>query len=315
MIKSLKAKKEILTEECQVLGLYEDLLAMIDLYKESPDQSLAVEGSEMFKKFTTLLEDFELKLLLDDKYDFSNAYFSIHPGAGGTESQDWAQMLFRMYTRWFERNNFQYELIDILPGEIAGLKSVTLLVKGPYSYGFLKCEKGVHRLVRISPFDSNARRHTSFCSVDVFPEVDDEVSVDIRPEDLRVDTYRSSGAGGQHVNKTDSAVRITHLPTNTVVQCQTERSQISNRNSAMKMLHAKLYELERQRMEDEMSGIKGDKKEISWGSQIRSYVFQPYTMVKDHRTSHEVGNIQRVMDGDIQEFVKEYLLFSKGKRG
>lgn len=312
IMKQLTEKKSLLSEKRNLIGKYDDLHAVIELYKESNDKSLEKDAETIFTEFREQLENMELKLLLNEKYDSSNAYFSIHPGAGGTESQDWAQMLYRMYTRWFEIKKYQFETIDFQPGEIAGIKSVTVMVKGPFAYGYLKGEKGVHRLVRISPFDANARRHTSFASVDVFPEINEEVSFEIKPEDLRVDTYRSSGAGGQHVNKTESAIRITHIPTNIVVSCQQERSQLSNRNTAMKMLHAKLYEHYQALMEENLSSLKGEKKEISWGSQIRSYVFQPYTLVKDHRTNHEIGNIQKVMDGYIDEFIKEYLLVSKG---
>jgi len=309
IMQELNAKKNLFDQSNSIFSMYEDLQALCELYKESPEKSLVEEGNNTLEALENSLDDLEIKLLLSDEYDQANAYFSIHPGAGGTESQDWAQMLYRMYTRWFEQNNYSYEVIDYLPGEVAGIKNVTMLVKGEFAFGYLKCERGVHRLVRISPFDSNARRHTSFCSVDVFPEVSDDIEIDIKPEDLRIDTYRSSGAGGQHVNKTDSAIRITHLPTGIVVQCQNERSQISNKNTAMKMLTAKLYEHYRLEKEAEMAKMKGEKKEIGWGSQIRSYVFQPYTLVKDHRTNFEIGNIQKVMDGDISGFIKEFLLF------
>jgi len=310
----LTFKKNLVDDINSLQSLYEDLLVLCELYKESPDNSLIEEGKETLEKLEKDLDNMEIRLLLSEEYDSANAYFSIHPGAGGTESQDWASMLYRMYTRWFDQNGYSYEVIDYLPGEVAGIKNVTLLVKGPYAFGYLKCERGVHRLVRISPFDSNARRHTSFSSIDVFPEVNDNIEIDIKPEDIRVDTYRASGAGGQHVNKTDSAIRITHIPTGIVVQCQNERSQTSNKNTAMKMLTARLYEYKRLEKEAEMAKMKGEKKEIGWGSQIRSYVFQPYTMVKDHRTNFEIGNIQKVMDGYISPFIKEFLLFLRNNK-
>ena len=246
--------------------------------------------------------------------DSSNAFVTIHPGAGGTESQDWANMLMRMYTRWADQNGLKVEIVDYLAGEEAGIKSVTLLVKGDYAFGFLKGEFGVHRLVRISPFDANKRRHTSFASVEVVPEVDDSIEVDIQESDIRIDTYRASGAGGQHINKTDSAIRITHLPTNTVVQCQNERSQHKNKAYAMKMLKSRLYELYKEQQKNEKDGKMGEKKEISWGSQIRSYVFQPYTMVKDHRTNEETGSVEHVFNGDINRFVYAYLKHITSKR-
>ena len=245
--------------------------------------------------------------MLSEPYDKNNAILELHPGAGGTESQDWASMLLRMYTRWAERRGFSVSTMDYLPGDEAGVKSVTLLIKGHNAYGYLKAEKGVHRLVRISPFDSSGRRHTSFVSCEVMPEFNDEIEIDVKTEDLKIDTYRSSGAGGQHVNTTDSAVRITHLPTNTVVTCQSERSQIKNREQAMKMLKAKLYQLEIERQQQQLDDIRGEQKEIGWGSQIRSYVFHPYSMVKDHRTNTEIGNTQGVMDGDLDKFINAYL--------
>ncbi|MCL4441312.1 MAG: peptide chain release factor 2, partial [Firmicutes bacterium] len=236
-----------------------------------------------------------------------DAILALHPGAGGTESQDWAQMLLRMYTRYCENHDYKVEVLDLLPGDEAGIKSATIQVSGPNAYGYLRCEKGVHRLVRISPFDAAGRRHTSFASVDVLPVVEDEVEVNIRQEDLKVDTYRSGGAGGQHVNKTDSAVRLTHLPTGIVVACQNERSQTANRLAAMKLLKAKLIDLELRKKEEELAALRGDQKDIAWGSQIRSYVFHPYSLVKDHRTGVEVGNVQAVMDGAIDEFIAAYL--------
>jgi peptide chain release factor 2 len=250
----------------------------------------------------------EIEVLLSGPNDASNAIVSIHPGAGGTESQDWASMLLRMYTRWAERRGFSVETLDYQSGEEAGIKDVTIEVRGDYAYGYLKAEAGVHRLVRISPFDFNQRRHTSFASVFVYPEIESDVEVDINPNDLRIDTFRASGAGGQHVNKTSSAVRITHIPTGIVVTCQNERSQHRNRDAAMKILRAKLYQLKKQEEEAKLSEIESQKKEIAWGSQIRSYVFHPYTMVKDHRTGVETGNVQAVMDGELDPFIRAYLL-------
>ena len=245
---------------------------------------------------------------MSGKYDKNNAIITLHAGAGGTEAQDWCEMLYRMYTHWAERRGYSVETLDFLDGEEAGLKSITFLVEGLNAYGYAKCEKGVHRLVRISPFDSAARRHTSFASCEVMPEIDDDIEVDINPEDLRVDTYRSSGAGGQHINKTESAIRITHIPTGVVVTCQNERSQHKNRETAMKMLKSKLIEIAEREQKEKIEDLKGVQMEIGWGSQIRSYVFHPYTMVKDHRTNYEVGNINAVMDGDIDGFINAYLI-------
>lgn len=286
---------------------YGDLEAAYELVKEENDQELQQELEADLKDLLKAFGDFELTLLLSDPLDKNNAILELHPGAGGTESQDWASMLLRMYTRWAEKKNFSVETLDYLPGEEAGIKSVTLLIKGYNAYGYLKAEKGVHRLVRISPFDSSGRRHTSFVSCEVTPEMDEDVEIEIKPDELKIDTYRSSGAGGQHVNTTDSAVRITHLPTNTIVTCQSERSQIKNREKAMKMLKAKLYQMEIERQKAELDEIRGEQKEIGWGSQIRSYVFHPYSMVKDHRTNVETGNIQSVMDGELDEFIDAYL--------
>lgn len=264
--------------------------------------------------FTSTFEKLQTLELLSDADDFRNAYLTVHPGAGGTESQDWANMLLRMYLRYAEKNNFSVEIIDNVAGEEAGIKNATILVKGDYAFGFLKCEIGVHRLVRISPFDSNKRRHTSFASVEVLPEIDDTVEVEIIETDLRIDTFRSSGAGGQHVNTTDSAIRITHIPTGIVVQCQNERSQFKNKATAIKMLKAKLYEKKKKEMESIIEEKSGDKKDISWGNQIRSYVFQPYTLVKDHRTGEETGSVDYVLDGDIDNFIYSYLKELNKKR-
>lgn len=285
----------------------ENLEVSYELVKEENDQELFDDLQTELQDFKGEVNKFELQLLLSEPYDANNAILELHPGAGGTESQDWASMLLRMYQRWAEKQNFSVETIDYLPGEEAGVKSVTLLIKGHNAYGYLKAEKGVHRLVRISPFDSSGRRHTSFVSCDVTPEMSDDVDIDIKTEDLKIDTYRASGAGGQHVNTTDSAVRITHIPTNTIVTCQNERSQIKNREQAMKMLKSKLYQMEIEKQQKELAEIRGEQMEIGWGSQIRSYVFHPYSMVKDHRTDVETGNTQSVMDGDLDMFIDAYL--------
>ncbi|MEH7108065.1 peptide chain release factor 2 [Bacillus sp. JJ1764] len=286
---------------------FENLEVTYELVKEESDAELQAELEEELTELTSRLNEFELQLLLSGEFDKNNAILELHPGAGGTESQDWGSMLLRMYTRWAEKKGFKVETLDYLSGDEAGIKSVTLSIKGHNAYGYLKAEKGVHRLVRISPFDASGRRHTSFVSCDVMPEFNDEIEVEIRTEDLRVDTYRSSGAGGQHVNKTESAVRITHIPTGIVTSCQTERSQIQNRERAMNMLKAKIYQKEVEEKEKALAEIRGEQKEIGWGSQIRSYVFHPYSMVKDHRTSAETGNVQAVMDGDIDQFINAYL--------
>lgn len=286
---------------------YEDLQVLLDLAIEENDESIFPEVDKGIKGLKKKFHDFELQLLLSEPYDKNNAILEIHPGAGGTESQDWAEMLLRMYTRWAEDHDYKVETLDYLAGDEAGVKSVTLLIKGHNAYGYLKAEKGVHRLVRISPFDASGRRHTSFVSVDAIPEIDDDAEIEIKTEDIKIDTYRASGAGGQHINTTDSAVRITHLPTNVVVTCQTERSQIKNRERAMKVLKAKLYERQIEEQKKELAEIRGEHKEIGWGSQIRSYVFHPYSMVKDHRTNTEMGNVNAVMDGEIDSFIDAYL--------
>lgn len=285
----------------------DDVLAGIDLIKIDEDPSLIKEITQKQNQLKKEIRNEELKLYFKDKYDTHNAFLSIHPGAGGTESQDWAAMLLRMYSRWAERKNLVIEIVDYQPGEEAGLKDVTLLISGQNVYGFLKSEKGVHRLVRISPFDSNKRRHTSFASVDVMPEVDD-VEVDIKDEEIRLDTYRASGAGGQHVNRTESAIRLTHLASNIVVTCQSERSQMKNKAMAYKVLKSRLYAYYGGKRKEEMKLVQGEKKEIEWGSQIRSYVFQPYRLVKDNRTGIEAGDTEAVMDGDIDNFIEAYLM-------
>ena len=289
-----------------LLAEIEDAEALFELATEGKDESLEAEIKTSLDSIKEKYEKLSIRNLLSDEVDQNGAYLTVHSGAGGTEACDWTSMLFRMYSRWAERRGFKLQVVDLLEAE-GGIKSVTAEITGDYVFGYLKSEAGVHRLVRISPFDANARRHTSFSSVYVFPILDDTIEVDIRPEDLRVDTYRASGAGGQHVNKTDSAVRYTHLPTGIVVSCQTERSQTMNRQIAMNMLRARLYEYYRAEKEKENSKFAQEKKDISWGNQIRSYVFQPYTMVKDHRTKYEVGNIQSVMDGNIDPFIETYL--------
>ncbi len=292
-------------------GVLEDGETLILLAEEAADGSLDEEIVQSVEQAEREVEQFHLATLLSGQYDANSAILSLHAGAGGTEAQDWTSMLYRMYTRWAERHGYAIKVLDYLDGEEAGIKSVTFLVDGLNAYGYLKGEKGVHRLVRISPFDSSARRHTSFASLDVIPQIEaDEGDVEINPDEIKIDTYRSSGAGGQHVNKTDSAVRITHLPTGIVVQCQNERSQVQNKEACMNMLRAKLVEQRERKLEEEMQSIKGEMKKIEWGSQIRSYVFQPYTLVKDHRTSAESGNIGAVMDGDLDLFINAYLVMS-----
>lgn len=307
VISEANGLKDQVNEFTDLNDSYENLELTYELVKEENDMELRAELEEELQQLSGRLNQFELQLLLSEEYDKNNAILELHPGAGGTESQDWGSMLLRMYTRWAEKKGFKVETLDYLPGDEAGIKSVTLAIKGHNAYGYLKAEKGVHRLVRISPFDASGRRHTSFVSCEVMPEFNEEIQVDIRTEDLKIDTYRATGAGGQHINTTDSAVRITHLPTGVVVTCQSERSQIKNRESAMKMLKAKLYQREIERQEQELLEIRGEQKEIGWGSQIRSYVFHPYSMVKDHRTNTESGNVQAVMDGDLDQFINAYL--------
>ncbi len=286
-------------EECEVL---------LELAEEEDDENTMKEVFERTTSLKRTLRTLELEQLLNDENDVRNAIVSIHAGAGGTEAQDWAQMLLRMYLRWCERKNFKVEIVDMLDGEEAGIKNVTFTVAGKYSYGFLKAESGIHRLVRISPFDASGRRHTSFAAVFVYPEIDNEIVIDIKPSDLRIDTFRASGAGGQHVNKTSSAVRITHLPTGIVVTCQNEKSQHRNREIAMKILKARLYELERKKQQEKLQEIHDNLDEIAWGNQIRSYILQPYRLVKDHRTQVERGDVDNVLDGDLDTFIEAYLL-------
>lgn len=307
VINELNGLKTIVEQYNDLVSTQENLEMTLELIKEEPDEELQEELGNELKEFSSKLATFELQLLLSEEYDKHNAILELHPGAGGTESQDWGSILLRMYQRWADKRGFKVETIDYLPGDEAGIKSVTLLIKGHNAYGYLKAEKGVHRLVRISPFDSSGRRHTSFVSCEVMPEFTDEIEIEIRTEDLKIDTYRATGAGGQHINTTDSAVRITHLPTNSVVTCQSERSQIKNREHAMKLLKSKLYQLKIEEQEAQLAEIRGEQKEIGWGSQIRSYVFHPYSMVKDHRTSEESGNVHAVVDGELDQFIHAYL--------
>ena len=286
---------------------YDDALMMIELADEENDESMLEDCTKSVDSIESKIETLTLSTLLSGEYDGKNALLTFHAGAGGTEAMDWAEMLFRMYNRWGERHGYKVSTLDYLDGDVAGLKSATILIEGENAYGYLKGEMGIHRLVRVSPFDSSGRRHTSFASVEVMPEIDDDVNVDIRDEDIKMDVYRASGAGGQKVNKTSSAVRLTHIPTGIVVSCQIERSQHQNREVAMRMLKSKLVEIKERENLEKIEDIKGDQKEIAWGSQIRSYVFMPYTMVKDHRTGYEMGNITAVMDGDIDGFINAYL--------
>ncbi len=294
---------------------YEELNFFLEMAIEEGDASVEQEILEGLKQLEEAVEELKVETLLSGEYDRNNAILSIHAGAGGLDAQDWAEMLLRMYTRWAERKGYKIRMLDLLKDAEAGIKSVTFLVEGENAYGYLKNEKGVHRIVRISPFDSSGKRHTSFASLDVMPELDEDIEIDINPDDLRIDTYRSSGAGGQHVNKTDSAVRITHIPTGIVVQCQNERSQHSNKETAMKMLMAKLLDLKEQEQKEKIEDLKGDYSQIAWGNQIRSYVFHPYSLVKDHRTNVEVGNVQAVMDGDIDAFINAKLTMKEKTDG
>ena len=303
----LKGLKGVIEDFDSINTQFEDIETLIEIADEEQDESLIGEIGELVDSFKQGFEEFRIQTLLSGEFDANNAVVTLHAGAGGTESCDWANMLYRMYTRWADKKGFSVEVIDYLEGDEAGVKSVTFQVNGPNAYGYLKSEKGVHRLVRISPFNAAGKRQTSFASCDVMPELDDNIKVDINDEDLKIDTYRSSGAGGQHINKTESAVRITHIPTGVVVQCQNERSQHSNRDKAMKMLMSKLYLIKKQENLDKISDIRGEVSDNGWGSQIRSYVLQPYTMVKDHRTGQEIGNAQMVLDGEINPFINAYL--------
>lgn len=307
-MKRLEKKK---TSFIKVRDELDNVIEVNDMLLQENDEELCQELIKDSKRLEKTIENMELELMFSGKYDKNNAIITLHPGAGGTESQDWAEMLYRMYTKWSVSNGFTVKELDYLEGDEAGIKSVTALVSGENAYGYLKCEMGVHRLVRISPFDSGGRRHTSFASLEVLPEITEDIEIEINPEDLRIDTYRASGAGGQHVNKTDSAIRITHIPTNIVVNCQSERSQIQNRETAMKMLKSKLLDLKEKEQKERIEDLKGVQKDIAWGSQIRSYVFHPYSMVKDHRTGHETGNTEAVMNGDLNEFMKAVLIGKK----
>ncbi|WP_338951250.1 peptide chain release factor 2 [Fusobacterium nucleatum] len=310
IIKNMNFEKNIVSRYEKLATEIDDEEVLID-FVESGETSFESELSEKHKILKSDIEEFEINLLLDGEYDMNNAIVTIHSGAGGTEACDWADMLYRMYLRWCNLKGYKVSELDFMEGDSVGVKSVTFLVEGINAYGYLKSEKGVHRLVRISPFDANKKRHTSFASVEVVPEVDENVEVQINPVDIRIDTYRASGAGGQHVNMTDSAVRITHFPSGIVVTCQKERSQLSNRETAMKMLKSKLLELELKKKEEEMKKIQGEQSDIGWGNQIRSYVFQPYALVKDHRTNTEIGNVKAVMDGSVDDFINSYLRWLK----
>ena len=308
--KVLKEKKRVETKIVEYTNLaseFEDIKVMVMLAEEEDDKSLVLEIEEAYASYKKKSEALRIKTLLSGEYDKNNAILSIHAGSGGLDAQDWAEMLLRMYTRWAEDKDYKISIWDLQDDNEGGIRNATVLVEGENAYGYLKNEKGVHRIVRISPFDSSGRRHTSFSSVDVMPELDDDIDVDINPDDLRIDTYRPSGAGSQHVNKTDSAIRITHIPTNIVVSCQNERSQHQNKEVAMKVLKAKLYELAEQEHKEKIDELKGDYSQITWGSQIRSYVFHPYSLVKDHRTNAEVGNVYAVMDGDLDYLINEKL--------
>jgi peptide chain release factor 2 len=306
-MKELNGLKEEKEQFESLQGQYEDIETLLEMGYEENDASLIPEIQAELDDFVEKLESMRIRTLLSGEYDRNNAILKLNAGAGGTESCDWAGMLYRMYTRWAERKGFSVEVLDYLDGDEAGIKSVTFQVNGENAYGYLKSEKGVHRLVRISPFNAQGKRQTSFVSLDVMPDIEDDIDIEVNQDDLRIDTYRSSGAGGQHINKTSSAIRITHIPTGIVVQCQNERSQHQNKDKAMQMLKAKLYLLEQQKQAEKLSGIRGEVSDIAWGNQIRSYVMQPYTMVKDHRTSAEVSNVDGVMDGKIDPFINAYL--------
>ena len=307
VLQKLKSTKGKITQYTKLQTELQNLIELNELLFLEQDEELGKELIKGTKQFHQKLEKLEIQTLLFGKYDKNSAILTLHPGAGGTESQDWVEMLYRMYTRWANANEYEVKELEYLEGEEAGIKSVTFLVSGENAYGYLKSEIGVHRLVRISPFDAGGRRHTSFASVEVLPEISDDIELEINPEELRIDTYRASGAGGQHINKTDSAVRITHIPTNVVVSCQSERSQTQNKETAMKMLKSKLLDLKEKEQKERIEDLKGEQKEIAWGSQIRSYVFCPYTLVKDHRTNWETGNVQSVMDGELNGVMESYL--------
>ena len=314
-MKELKSFKDLVETMDHLRNQYEDIMALIEMSNEEEDQELAADIRKELDEFIQTFENIRINTLLSDEYDSYNAILKLNAGAGGTESCDWCGMLYRMYTRWAEKKGFSVEVLDYLDGEEAGIKSVTFQVNGTNAYGYLKSEKGVHRLVRISPFNAQGKRQTSFVSLDVMPDIEENLDVEINEDDLRIDTYRSSGAGGQHINKTSSAIRITHIPTGIVVQCQNERSQFQNKDKAMQMLKAKLYMLQKEANAEKLSDIRGEVKEIGWGNQIRSYVLQPYTMVKDHRTEAETGNVDAVLDGGIDLFINAYLKWINVKPG
>lgn len=310
-IKSIKSKLRKYEDIYKNLNNVNDALEILELEQDDEIEKELING---IYKTKNEIEKLNIETLLSGKFDKNNAIISLHPGAGGTESQDWVEMLYRMYSRWANKNNYKVKELDYLEGEEAGIKSVTFLIEGEYAYGYMKSEQGVHRLVRISPFDAGGRRHTSFASAEVLPEIEDDIDIEINQNDLRIDTYRASGAGGQHINKTDSAVRITHIPTGLVTSCQSERSQTMNKETAMKMLKSKLIDLKEKENKEKIEDLKGDQREIAWGSQIRSYVFCPYTLVKDHRTNYEVGNVEAVMNGEIDDFMNEYLKITSNNK-
>jgi len=311
ILQKTKSIKDKLDRYRSIVSEWNDLQTLCELGIEENDAGVIIEVGDALKKLKDDLDKLKIETLLTGKYDKNNAILTLHAGAGGTEAQDWVEMLLRMYTRWCEKKGYAVKTLDFLNGDEAGIKSVTIEVIGENAFGYLKSEKGVHRLVRISPFDSSGRRHTSFASMDVMPELDDDIVVEINPEDLRIDTYRASGAGGQHINKTESAVRITHIPTGAVAACQNERSQYQNKDTAMKMIRAKIFDIKEREQKEKIEGIKGVQMDIAWGSQIRSYVFCPYMMVKDHRTNYEEGNVNSVMDGEIDGFINSYLAGNK----
>lgn len=309
ILQQSKSLSDIISNFNNLLSQFDDLVTLLQISIEENDISILDEVKALKTSFLEDFQNIKISTLLNAPYDKNNAILTLHSGAGGTEACDWVSMLLRMYTRWIEKHGFQYEELDLLPGDEAGIKSVTILVKGENAYGYLKSEKGIHRLVRISPFDSSGKRHTSFASCDVIPEITQDIDFEISPDDVRIDTFRASGAGGQHVNKTSSAIRITHLPTNIVVQCQNERSQLQNKEQAFKMLKSKLYSIKLQEQQQHIDSIRGELKDIAWGSQIRSYVFHPYSLVKDHRTNTEINNYQSVMDGYIDPFINSFLSY------